>query len=93
MSFAKTFCSTVVANEFGNIHFGRRLRFSWCDVTSSKIFSQLGMHTQLLPSQKSSGTAGLFVHTQMIIPDFICRNCRIQNLYLTNGGGCCNAAE
>ena len=51
------------------------------------------MHTQLLPSQRSSGAAGLFVHTQMIIPDFICRNCRIQNLYLTIDGGCYNPAD
>ena len=35
------------------------------------------MHTQLLQSQRASGTLELFGHTHVIIPDFISRNCII----------------
>ena len=49
---------------------------SGCDVMGSKLFSQFAMHTQLLQSQRASGAVGPFVHTQVIIPDFIRRNCR-----------------
>ena len=65
--------STVVADEIGNNHFGLCLQF--LGVTSSKLFDQFGMHTQLLQSQRQSGAVRLFVRTQVIIPDFICRNC------------------
>ena len=67
---------TVVAAEIGSNHFGPRLRF--LGVMCGVLITQPVWHTHTAFSvTEASGTVGLFVHTQVIIPDFICRNCTI----------------
>ena len=60
-------CVLYVANNMQNNLLEPRLRVS-------NLFSHFCMHVQLFSHKGSAGVVGLFVSTEVIIPDFMCCN-------------------